>query len=135
MKTNENNSKLLNIYLSKLDDYIYSDEYIEKLHNKVKGKFMFINGEFNEKTHHFFIKKILKYIDFFLSTGPLTKNEHKLFISAVELMKEYYLDQMNKTTQEDIFFPDPSTPGYALFFTDKLNPIKSVLQINEEKEE
>lgn len=117
MQTPENNSANIKLFLAKLDERIHSDKHIWEVHEKFKTKLFFQKGSYTDATHHFYIKKILKYIDYFLSTGPLTENEHKLFISAVELMKEYYVEQLNRTTQEDVFYPNPNTPVYALFFS------------------
>ena len=113
-------SAQIKLFLSKLDEKLQTDEYIEEIHNKFKTKLFFKDSIYTKTTHHFFIKKILKYIDYFLATGPLTMNEHKLFIEAVELMKEYYINHFNKTDREDIVFPPKNTPVYALFFADKI---------------
>lgn len=127
----------IKLYMSKLDEYIHSIEFCEEIHKKFRllnDNSILTKNVYDNRSHYYYISKLLKYIDYFLSTGPLTKTEHKLFNIAVDLMYSYYNDKINAIkTQEDIsnlFFPAQNTPVYILYFSKKPNFVTCQLTIN-----
>ncbi|ORD94251.1 hypothetical protein ECANGB1_971 [Enterospora canceri] len=134
-RAQDEESARIHLFMAAVDEKIHSPQFVEEIHAKFIAA-RNTTGGCNESeslsTHRSLcIRKLHKYIDYFLSAGPFTESEHALFTRTVELMNGYYHEMIN-SRRSDIVYPARNTPVYSLFFNRGMK-IKNILLTRRQK--